>query len=271
MTEQELKKSIEKIVEEILAKPASTEEKSEAVEKAMPTSLAANGGKDEIKSGAPMSEEQKMMDSKKEDEAKKAEEKSEEDEKKEKEAKEKAEKDKMKKAEADDEEEKEEKEEAKKAKKMKKSIEELSEHLESDELELIKAWREESEEGLEKSEAAEKEDMIKSLTKVMDDQLGGFKKALDEKDTLIKALTEKVEKMATQPAYDRRSISTLETLEKSETQNTDISKTKVLDTMLEMQRQEQGVNSHHIAEFEATNNISDTLVKSLVFKKLGIK
>lgn len=281
MTDQELKKSIEQIVEEILAKPAPEATATETVAKAAgelakegelssgsPEGISANGGKNQLLGASSEKDEA----AKKEDEAKKAQADAEEKEKKEKEEKEKAEK--MKKAQEDEKKEKDEKdaEEAKKAKKMKKSLAELSEHLDAEEVELIKAWREEtSEESMQKSEAVEQEDLVKTIAKAVEDQIGNFKKVLDEKDLLIKSLSEKVEKISSQPAYDRRSIATLETLEKSGTESKDISKTQVLDKLLDLQRQEKGVTSHHIAEFEATNNISDSVIKSLVFKELGIK
>ena len=78
MTESEIKKSVEAVIDTILAQP-SEEPKTENVEKAMPSSLPANGGKDEIKSGSPLSEKEEMMSEKKE-EAKKAEDADEEDE-----------------------------------------------------------------------------------------------------------------------------------------------------------------------------------------------
>lgn len=269
--EQDIKKSIEKVVDEIL-KPTEEAKPTEEtkVEKAMPSSSPANGGEDKIRSGSPNCEEQSAMDKKKE-EAKKAESEDDEDEKKKKE--------KMKKAEDEkDEDEKDEKKDMKK--KMKKSIEELSAHLDEEELELVKAWREETskEEVITKAEPVTekkeepKEDFAKSLTKVLEEQLAPLKKAIEDKDAALKGLTEKVEKMASQPAYDRRSISNLETLEKSGASETrEISKAQVLEKMLELQLAGKGVTSHHIGEFEATKNISDPRVKELVFKELNVK
>lgn len=290
MNEQEMRKAVEKMVSEIMSQNTTQEEvteikKSEGeISSGSPTDLAANGGKDKIKSGSPDSKEQKMMG---EDKAKKAEDK-EEDEKKEKESKEKEEKEKMKKAEEKDEDEKEEKKEedkeAKKAypkpSKMKKSIEELSAHLDEDELELIKAWREEeSSEEVAKSETAAKEQkeetqeesLAKSLSKAFEEQIAPLKKAMEDKDALIKSMSDKIEKLASQPAYDRRSISTLETLEKSGSEGTqELSKSQITEKMLGLQLAGKGVTSHHIAEFEATGNISDANVKAIVFKELKL-
>ncbi len=258
MPNQEMKQAVEQLVDKIVASETSAETveaKAEDVEKAMPSSLPANGGKDEIKSGSPMSEKQEMMSDKKKDEAKKAEKEEDEDEEDEKKEK----KDKM---------------------KMKKSLEELAEHLDETELELIKTWREEEakEEVITKSEETKEdekkedkqEDLAKSIAKAIEDSIAPLRKALEDKDGQIKGLSEKVEKMASQPAYDRRSIASLETIEKSQAGAEEISKSQVTNKMLELQVAGKGVTSHHIAEFEATNNISDPIVKSLVFKELKL-
>ena len=234
MTEEQLKKSVEEIVNGIMTK-------------AMPENAEANGGQDKIHSGSPMTEEQKAEEAKKAAAA-------------EAESKEK------------DESKEEEQEEAKKAKKgMKKSISELADVLDEEELELIKAWREEEqkEEQITKAQPAQ-EDLAKALTKAVTDAVAPLKKAMEDKDSLIKSLSDKVEKMASQPAYDRRSISNLETVEKSGAATQELSKSQITDKMLGMQIAGKGVTSHHIAEFEATGNISDPLVKSLVFKELKI-
>lgn len=271
MSKEQIQKSIEKVVDEILAKPTETKTEEGKVEKAMPTSVSANGGEDKIRSGSPNCEEQAAMDKKKE-EAKKAEDDKEDDED------EKKKKEKMKKAEDDKEDKDEDKDDKKDMKKkMKKSIEELSAHLDDEELELVKAWREETskEEPIVKAAPVveeKKEDLAKSLAKVLEEQIAPLKKAIEDKDAALKGLTEKVEKMASQPAYDRRSISNLETLEKSgATQAQEVSKSQVLEKMLELQLAGKGVTSHHIGEFEATKNISDPRVRELVFKELNIK
>lgn len=267
MSEQDIKKSIEQLVDQVLeteSKPETKTVATEEVAKAMPASLPANGGEDKIKEGTPLAEKEELM---KEKEAKKAKEDEEEDEEKDK-------KKKLKKAEdQEDEEESEEdekdEEKTEKAKKMKKSLQDLQEHLDEEELELIKAWREE--EQIQKSQL-EPEMTLDSITKVLETAVAPLKKALDEKDTLIKAMSEKIEKLASQPAYDRRSISTLETLEKSSAASEEIvSKTQVLNKLLELQLAGKGVNSHHIAEFEATSNISNERVKEMVYKGLKLK
>lgn len=268
MSEQNIKDAVQKTVEEILKT-----QKTEQVEKSMPESNPANGGKDEIKSGSPMSEEQKAAEEKK---------KKEEEEAKKAQASEASvaksdDKDADDKEEKDDDKDEDDKDKEMK-KKMKKSIEELASHLDAEELELIKAWREESqkEETVTKSETAPKaeesnEDLKKSITKALEDTVAPLRKALEDKDALIKGLSDKIEKMASQPAYDRRSISSLETLEKSTEGTQEISKSQVLDKMLELQLAGKGVNSRHIAEFEATRNISDPNIKELVFKELKLK
>lgn len=273
----DIKSKMEKVIDEII--------KNEEVAKSMPTSSAANGGKDEIKSGSPHNEKQSDEAKKKDDEAKKAaasddDDKDEDDKKK----KEEAEKAKMKKSDdndADNKKKKDDKDEDDKAKKsnMKKSIEELAAVLDEEELELIKAWREDAAKPAEEitktttapNATEEKgETLAKSLAKVVADQIEPLTKAMKEKDDLIKGMQEKIEKMASQPAYDRRSISTLETLEKSGANNQEISKSQVLDKMLELQVAGRGVTSHHIAEFESTKNISDPVVRNMVFKELKI-
>lgn len=282
--QKDIKKSVEETVNQILsageqpanggATQAIADPTSAVVTKAMPESSPANGGEDKIKSGSPMSEEQKA------EEAKKAQAAKDEKEKKEKEE------DEAKKAMADKEsKEKESKEKEAKEKeacksKMKKSIDELAQHLDEDELELIKAWREESEkEVVAKSQEAapapqatapSMEQITEVLKKAVAESTADLKKAIDEKDTLIKGLNDKIEKMASQPAYDRRSISNLETLEKSGSAPAEMTKSQVLDKMLELQAAGKGVTSHHIAEFEATRNISDPTVRGIVFRELKL-
>lgn len=281
---KDIKKSVEETVNQILAtsdQPANggttqvVADPTAAVAKAMPASSPANGGEDKIRSGSPMSEEEKA------EEAKKAKEADEEKKRKEKEE------DEAKKAMADKEskekesKEKEEKEACKS--KMKKSLAELAEHLDADELELVKTWREECEkESVAKSQEASApaaqapaaptmEQITEVLKKAVAEGTADLKKAIDEKDTLIKGLNDKIEKMASQPAYDRRSISNLETLEKSGANASgELTKSQVLDKMLELQAAGKGVTSHHIAEFEATRNISDPTVRGIVFRELKV-
>lgn len=278
---KDIKKSVEETVNQILSTDQSANggttqlvaDPTAAVTKAMPASSPANGGEDKIRSGSPMSEEEKAEEAKKAqaaDEEKKRKEKDEDDAKKamaDKESKEKESK------------EKEEKD-CKSKDKMKKSLEELADHLDADELELVKTWREECEkESVAKSQAApeapvagiQMEQLQEVLKKAISEQTADLKKAIDDKDTLIKGLNDKIEKMASQPAYDRRSISTLETLEKSGAQASgELTKSQVLDKMLELQAAGKGVTSHHIAEFEATRNISDPTVRGIVFRELKV-
>ena len=89
-------------------------------------------------------------------------------------------------------------------------------------------------------------------------QIEPLQKALAEKDETINKLNEKVEKMASEPAYDSRSVADLETIEKAEEEEqtpSPISKDQVLDTMTQMQLDGKGISSIHIAQFEATNTL----------------
>lgn len=262
MTEEEILKSIDAIIEETLkTEEQPTEEAKEVVaksEESKNTDKDANGGKDKIKSGSPMSVEQAEKSEEAEEES---EEESEESEEKE------ADKEKMKKL-ADKEAKEEVKEHEKTMhKKMKKSLEELSEILDSEELELIKAWREESEQ-------AEKEtstDVAKSVVQAVSAQIEDLKKAFDarlsEKDSLIKAMSEEIKKLSSQPAHSGQAVSTLETLEKGGSSETTLSKSQVLDTMLDLQKAGKGITSQHIAEFEVTKNLSNPVVRALVMEE----
>lgn len=215
---KDIQKSVEETVNQILSADTAAANggsiqqiadptAQDSAAKAMPASNPANGGEDKIRSGSPMSEEQKAEEAKKAKEAKEKEEKEEEDEEEAKKAM--ADKDK----DADDKDKKKEAKEADACKaKMKKSLAELAEILEEDELELIKSWREECEaEAVAKSQTAaqpsamQMTDLQEVLKKAISEQTADIKKSLDEKDTLIKGLNEKIEKMASQPAYDRRS------------------------------------------------------------------
>lgn len=276
---KDIKKSVEETVNQILsADKASaanggttqpivdpTAAPAGDVTKAMPTSTPANGGDDKIKSGSPLTEEQKAEEAKKAQAAADAKKAEEEAVAKAKEDSDKNGKEKDKDKDKDD------------KSKMKKSLEELKEVLDEEEFELVRTWREECEkEAVAKSQAAAQpanplagiEEMLK---KAVTEGTADLRKALSDKDDLIKGLNEKIEKMSNQPAYDRRSISTLETIEKSGASGTgELKKSQVLDKMLELQAAGKGVTSHHIAEFEATNNISDPTVRGTVFRELKL-
>ena len=236
-------------------------------EESKDTNKQANGGDDKIKSGSPMTEEQKA------EEAKKAKEKK---DKEEKEAKEKAMKEQAEKSaqeEADLKKGAKESEDKdaddKKAKKMKKSLEELAAAgVDAEELELIKAWREEN---AEEEEVQGSADIAKSVAQAVGAQIEELKKSFDEKlsakDDMIKSLSAEVKKLSTQPAHGKQSVDSLETIGKSGASNTEISKAQVLDTMLELQKSGKGINSRHIAEFEATRNLSNPQVKALVMEE----
>jgi len=160
----------------------------------------------------------------------------------------------------------------KKAKKMKKSLEELAAAgLDQDELELIKAWREENEEAETEEEVVPAVDIAKSVSQAIGAQLEDMKKSFEQKlsakDDMIKSLSAEVKKLSSQPAHGKQSVDGLETIEKSSASNTEISKSQVLETMLELQKSGKGINSRHIAEFEATRNLSNPQVKALVMEE----
>lgn len=164
------------------------------------------------------------------------------------------------------------KEDKKDLKKMKKSLDELADHLTDDELELVKAWREESEDEEEIVEAPVAvapamnfEEITKSIRSIVATEVETLRKSLTDKDDLIKGLNDKIEKISKQPAYDKRSLETLEPIQKGGEEQP-IQKSQVLDKMLQLQMAGQGVRSTHVAEFESTGNISDPIIKSLVMK-----
>ena len=254
MTEEEILKSLDAIIDETMGKdeevvsekPASTETVAKS-EESKDENKQANGGEDKIKSGAPMSEEQKAEAAKKAKAKKeKEDDEDEDDEKSEKSAQSEAD---LKKAgskeeakkiadkEADKEVDEHEKE-MHKNKKMKKSIEELAAAgVDAEELELIKAWREENDESEEQETSV---DIAKSVAQAVGAQLEDIKKSfeqkLSEKDDMIKSLSVEVKKLSTQPAHGRQSVDSLETIEKSGSSEVTISKSQVLDTMLELQK-----------------------------------
>lgn len=246
----EINKAIEELVDQEL-------------EKAMPTSLDENGGKDKIKSGSPFTEQGEGKaastdESPTKGSGEKKMKKSDDDDESE---------DSVEKAKSEDEKESKDLEKDMYKKKMKKSQEDLGE-LDEDEIELIKCWREEkaqeSEEEVVKSMTPSAEDFSDVISKAVSSAIEPLRKSLDEKDELIKSLKEDVEKISSQPAYDKRSITNLETIEKGGEQPAEISKSQVKDKLLELQFAGKGVTSHHIAEFEGTGNISDSSIKKLV-------
>lgn len=269
MTQEEILKSLDAIIDEtigtdeVVGETAPAAETVAKSEESKDTNKQANGGDDKIKSGSPMTEEQKA------EEAKKAKEKK---DKEEKEAKEKAMKEQAEKSaqeEADLKKAADKDADDKKAKKMKKSLEELAAAgVDAEELELIKAWREENAEEEEVQDSAE---IAKAVSQAVGAQIEELKKSFDEKlsakDDMIKSLSAEIKKLSTQPAHGKQSVDSLETIEKSGASNTEISKAQVLDTMLELQKSGKGINSRHIAEFEATRNLSNPQVKALVMEE----
>jgi hypothetical protein len=257
---KEVQETIEKLVDEALE-----ENTQENVEKSMPTSKEENGGDDKIKSGTPMTEmkgdplaqeEPKEKTGSKHSKAvKKSEETAD-----------------LAKAEDCEKEAKEEvKSHEKKmhSKKIKKSIEELSELLDEEEVELLKAWREEQAETEEQE--MKSEDIAKAVSDATNVQVEELKKSMQAQNDLIKSLSEQINKLSSQPAHDKRSIETLEPLAKSIESEPSLNKSQVLEVMLDLQMQGKGVTSHHVAEFEATGNISNSSIKQLVMSEAGKK
>lgn len=161
---------------------------------------------------------------------------------------------------------------------MKKSQEILG-NLSEDEIDLVLAWRaeessevesENSEEIVEKSlKEGNESTLLEEIKKSFKEETQSLRKSIEEKDDLIKSLSDKVEKLSNQPAYDSKGIDTLEAIEKSEVSTPKIGKKQVLDQMLNMiQEGNSDVNSHHVAEFEATGNISNPKIKNLILEKL---
>lgn len=165
-----------------------------------------------------------------------------------------------------------------KKKDMKKSESEADEigALSDEEKELVKAWRaskDEPAEEITKSQEAAAPAQDEEMKKALDAQKTEnetLKKSLAEQADLIKGLTEKVEKMASQPAYDQKSVTKLEPVEKSEPETQKASKRQVIDTLLELQREgDKDVNSHVISKYESTNQLSKSLqekVKNQILK-----
>lgn len=148
--------------------------------------------------------------------------------------------------------------------------------LSDEEKELVKAWRASKDEPAEeivKSQEAAAPAQDEELKKALDAQKtenDSLKKSLAEQADLIKGLTEKVEKMASQPAYDQKSVTKLEPVEKSEPETQKASKRQIIDTLLELQREgDKDVNSHVISKYESTNQLSKSLqekVKNQILK-----
>lgn len=252
MTKEEIQNKIDDLVEKAL-EADSTDSSEDNIEKGDAKSAAkdekrpSNGGDDKIKSGSPMSEKEKMMKAKEEAEAA--------------ESVEKAEKDKKEKQEEDESPAEEKKEEKKE---MKKSEDSDALELDEEEIELVKAWRASKEE---ESITPEPTPQISEdqITKSMASALEPLTKAIQEKDELIKGLQDKIEKIASQPAYEKRSLDSLESIEKGGHDKVEtISKSQTLNRMLELQQEGKGVTSVHIAEFESTNNVSNPSIKRLI-------
>lgn len=269
-TEEEIKKSIEELVDKALkAEKASEGEdlsKSGAASVSKDTDRPSNGGEDRFKSGSPETENQTMYKDKKGNMYKSLDEAfsagAEITEKVELDGEGNVLKSTEYVNKAKKEDEKEEREEEKEEKKeMKKSFGDLDE----EEIELVKAWREEKREEEEKKPYAE---IQKSMTAALSEVVEPLKKSIEDRDEIIKSLTDKIDKLSNQPAYDKRSVDTLEPLEKGGEGSADvISKSQVLDTMLDLQLEGKGITAHHVAEFEATRNISDPRIKQLVMSE----
>jgi hypothetical protein len=292
VTKDELKKSIEKMVDDALDK-----EESETIEKGNKAANAkgvagnkeadhpkhnsdTNGGDDSMKSGSPYNEKESPAEP---DSKGKKMKKAGEDEESDEDGVEKAypqpqkqgpksnkdpdsvTQNKEKKSEPNS--VKQNKQKSSEPSSVKKSQEGDLGDLTKDEVDLVKAWRADnaSEAQVEQqlASSAKTEEFSKSLaaaTGAVED----LRKVVEDQQGIIKSLTDKVEKIASQPAYDKRSLSTLEPLEKSGDTESVIPKARVLDKMLELQRADKGVTSKHVSEFEVTRNISDPSIRNLV-------
>lgn len=264
MTKEELRTTIADIVTEITAGK---------VEKSMPEALDENGGKDKIKSGSPFTEQGEGSPAKTDEshcKDKKKVEKSEEDETPEED---KVEKGCMKKSDEDkDKKEDKKKKDDKDMKKSEDTSENTSEdlnrglgELSKEEVELVKSWREDAAKDAEEiSKSLESDSKTEDLMKAQKEENDSLRKALSDQSELIKSLSDKIEKISSQPAYDKKSLDKLEPVEKSNGNTLEISPNQIRDRLLELQVAGKGVNSKHVAEFEATRNISDINIKNLV-------
>jgi hypothetical protein len=149
--------------------------------------------------------------------------------------------------------------------------------LSDEEKELVKAWRASKDEPAEevaKSQAAEQapkqDEEIKKALDAQKTENETLKKSLAEQSEMIKSLTEKVEKMESQPAYDKKAVTKLEPIEKSQPETEKASKRQVIDALLTLQQEgDKDVNSHVISKYEATNQLSKSLqekVKTQILK-----
>lgn len=293
MTKEELKKSVEEIVETILS-----EKEGESVEKACSSEkMAKNEKKDAMKSKSSDKEEKDMKKKDKKEEAMKMEDKKMEKgdlEKKQgvpegadaathercvRDLKKKGHSKAsayaicnaagagMKKAESQEEVKNEEIiEKAEKSAQESKKEDQGIGQLSAEETELVKAWRAQKEEAVEEkiSKSQENDEKVEEIKKAAIEQTESLQKALTEQSEIIKSLTDKVEKMASQPAYDKRSLDRLEPIEKGGNEPTKLSKSQISNRMLELQMAGKDVTSKDIAEFEATNNVSNPAIKKLV-------
>lgn len=146
--------------------------------------------------------------------------------------------------------------------------------LSDEEVELVKAWRASKDEPAEEiSKAVEAPKQDDELKKALDSQKAEnetLKKSIEAQAELIKGLTEKVEKMESQPAYDKKAVTKLEPIEKSQPETEKASKRQVIDALLTLQQEgDKDVNSHVISKYEATNQLSKSLqekVKTQILK-----
>ncbi len=265
--DENINKAIEQLIDEELGKTetpdAETTEKGGAASVRQNENRESNGGgtgknNDNYKNGSPLTEKQEMMS----DKAKKA--------KEDKESEDEVEKAHM--GEKENGSHYNDKDKDKKNKKDKKDMEKnayksLGE-LSDEEVELVKCWREEKareEEEITKSqESTNAADLTKVISSAVTTAIEPLKKAMEQKDELIKGLQTDIKKLSSQPAYDKRSITDLDTIEKGGDQPLEISKAQIKDRMLELQFAGKGVTSIHVAEFEGTGNISDKSIKNLI-------
>lgn len=139
--------------------------------------------------------------------------------------------------------------------------------LSAEEVALVKAWRasEDANEPITKAQEPKQDEELKKALEAEKTEKEALKKSIEDQSTLIKSLTEKVEKMANQPAYDKKAVTSLEPIEKSQPETEKASKKQVLNALLELQ-QEGEATSHDVSKYEATNQLSKSLQEKVKTK-----
>lgn len=149
-------------------------------------------------------------------------------------------------------------------------------NLSKEEVELIQAWRAELanpesvivEEVTKSVKQDNNEEMIKSLKESFSNEISNLTKSLQAKEDMLKSMSEQLKVLSNQPAYDTKSITSLDIIKKSEDNDSEkvIGKKDITNIMLKMQLEGKLPNAgQYISEFEATGNISNERIQKLVF------